>query len=90
MAKRYDVLAMSNYVNADGEEKTYFFKVGTMFPNREGKDQFMLDLQAFPVPNKEGKVKLLIKVPEPRDQEYRSTPRQQQTTAAAIDDDIPF
>jgi hypothetical protein len=90
MAKRYDVLGMNIYTGADGEEKTFFFRVGTMFANKDGKDQFMLDLMAFPVPNKEGKVKLLVKPPEPRDQEYRSTPRQQQSTSSAIDDDIPF
>jgi hypothetical protein len=90
MAKRYDVLGMNSYVTADGEEKTFFFKVGTMFSNKDGKDQFMLDMMAFPVPNKEGKVKLLVKPPEPRDNEYRGTQRGQQTTSVAIDDDIPF
>jgi hypothetical protein len=91
MAERYDVLGASKYMTRDGEEKTFFFKVGTMFPNKQGKDQFSLELLAYPIADKEGKVRLLIKPPEPREGQQRpqerSAPR---STSAAIDDDLPF
>ena len=93
MADRYDVLTGQKYTNRDGEEKTFFTKIGTMFRNKTG-ESFSLELIALPLPDKEGRVRLLVKEPQPKDgaqQVRRSEPSvQQRRVADAPDDDIPF
>jgi len=94
MANRYDVLSVSKYIDRNGDEKSFFTKIGTMFPNKNGAS-FSMELVALPISDKEGKVRLYIKEPEQREgaqQVSRSAPRpavrQQENTH--IDDDIPF
>jgi hypothetical protein len=95
MADRYDVLTGSKYTNRDGEEKTFFTKIGTMFRNKTG-ESFSLELIALPLPDKEGRVRLLVKEPQPRDgsqQVRRSEPSvapRSMSKPGDIDDDIPF
>jgi hypothetical protein len=93
MADRYDVLTGQKYTNRDGEEKTFFTKIGTMFRNKTG-ESFSLELIALPLPDKEGRVRLLVKEPQPRDgqqQVRRSEPAvAQRRVSDAPDDDIPF
>lgn len=91
MTTRYDALTVTKYVTRDGEEKNYFTKIGTMWTNKKG-DSFTLELIAYPIPDKEGKVRLLIKEPTERDGGYkRNEPAvAQKKISEAIDDDIPF
>lgn len=92
MTTRYDALAVSSYVTRDGEEKTFFTKIGTMWPNKNNNG-FMLDLNAYPIPNKEGKVRIVLKEPTERDgtgYKRSDPPVAQKKISDAIDDDIPF
>jgi len=93
MANRYDVLTVSKYIDRNGEEKSFFTKIGTMFPNKNGAS-FSMELVALPISDKEGKVRLYIKEPEQREgaqQVSRSAARPAaRSTAEQIDDDLPF
>jgi len=94
MANRYDVLTVSKYVDRNGDEKSFFTKIGTMFPNKNG-GSFSMELVALPISDKEGKVRLYIKEPEQREgaqQVSRSAPRPaaRQQASDDIDDNIPF
>jgi hypothetical protein len=66
---RYDVLTVRE---ANG--KSYFTKLGAMFPNRNG-DGFTVMLDAIPAAT-DGQYKLIVKRPQERDQQ-RLQPRQQ-------------
>lgn len=94
MANRYDVLTVSKYIDRDGNEKSFFTKIGTMFPNKNG-GSFSMELVALPISDKEGKVRLYIKEPEQRDGAQGSRPAskppaRQQSSHEDIDDTIPF
>jgi len=84
MADRYDVLTAR-----ESNGKTYWTKLGAMFPNRNGEG-FTLMLDAMPAPQ-DGQFKLTAMVPKPRD-DNRSAPRQQARQSASDDDDFgaPF
>ena len=47
-------------------DKSYFTKIGAAFPNKTG-DGYTLILDALPVPNKDGDVRVLLKPPRPRE-----------------------
>lgn len=93
MANRYDALTVSKYVDRNGDEKSFFTKIGTMFQSKNG-DSYSLELIALPIPDKEGKVRLFLKQPEQREgaqQVARSAPRPAaRSTAEEIGDDLPF
>ena len=46
--------------------KSYFTKIGAAFPNKNG-DGYTLVLDALPVPNKDGDVRVFLKAQKPRD-----------------------
>ena len=73
MAQRYDLVTPRE--GKDG--KTYWTKVGVAFPNRNG-DGFSLSLEAYPLPNKEGEVRMIMRPPMERDAEPQ--PRRGSTT----------
>jgi len=93
MANRYDALTVSKYVDRNGDEKSFFTKIGTMFQSKNG-ETYSLELIALPIPDKEGKVRLFLKQPEQREgtqQVSRSGPRPAaRSTAEEIDDSLPF
>jgi len=95
MASRYDALTVSKYIDRNGDEKSFFTKIGTMFQNKNG-ETYSLELIALPIPDKEGKVRLFLKQPEAREgaqQVSRSGPRtasNQSASNADVDDSIPF
>ena len=66
MTDRYDI--KSPRERKDG--KTYWLKVGTMFPG-DG-DQYTLILDALPLPDKEGRV--VLKAYPPREDKERREP----------------
>jgi hypothetical protein len=74
MSDRYDMLTARE---KDG--RSYFTKVGVMFPNRNG-DGFTAIFEALPIPGPDG-CKVIVKKAEPREQ------RQQ---PAQVDDEDPF
>jgi hypothetical protein len=77
VADRYDLLTARE---KDG--KSYFTKIGVMFPNRSG-DGFTCFFEALPIPGPDG-CKVIVKKAEPR-----QAPQQQAREPATIDDDIP-
>lgn len=90
---RYDLVTSRKYTTSNGEEKTAYHKIGSMFASRSGNG-FSLKLDSLPLPNDKGEV--WISAFEPR-QEERGIPspspsRQRQAPAAntGMDDDIPF
>ena len=95
MANRYDALTVSKYVDRNGDEKSFFTKIGTMFQSKSG-DTYSLELIALPIPDKEGKVRLFLKQPEQREgaqQVSRSAPRpaaRPQASDDDVNDSIPF
>lgn len=80
---RYDVLTVRE---KDG--KSYFTKLGAMFPNRTG-DGFTVMLDAVPA-SVDGQFRLIVKKPQPRD-DRRDAPRQDARPASGrgspMDDD---
>ena len=93
MANRYDVLTVTKYIDRNGDEKSFFTKIGTMFKNKSG-DSFSIEFSALPIGDKDGKVRCYVKEPEQRDggqQVSRSAARPAaRSTAEQIDDDLPF
>jgi len=92
MANKYDALAVTTYLTQSGEEKSFFTKIGTLWANKNGNG-FTLDLNAYPIPNKEGKVRIIMKEPTDRDgngYKRNDPPAAQKKVSDAIDDDIPF
>jgi hypothetical protein len=78
VADRYDLLTARE---KDG--KSYFTKIGVMFPNRSG-DGFTCFFEALPIPGPDG-CKVIVKKAEPRER----TETQRQPASADLDDDIP-
>lgn len=70
MTDRYDALAIRNYIDRNGESKTAFTRIGTMFANSKGG--FSLSLDALPTPSLSDKgaieTRILLVVPKPRDE----------------------
>jgi hypothetical protein len=66
---RYDALGVRNYVDKNGETRTAFTRLGTMFANSKGG--FSLTLDALPTPSLSDKgaieTRILLVVPKPRD-----------------------
>lgn len=83
MSKRYD--AITPRPKSDGTG-SFWVRVGSAFQNDNGK--IMVYLDAYPLPDKEGVVKIVLSEPLP--------PRQAQVNPQnvplreAINDDIPF
>ena len=79
MADRYDLLAARPYIDGQGEEKTYFSKIGTVWPMKD-RDGFSITFDALPVPSiKDGKVetRAIAMPPKPRDGEQPAQQQQQ-------------
>ena len=89
MADRYE--GSSPRKGKDG--KTYWTRVATMWPAKDGADKFMVVLEALPLPDAEGRVSIVFSPPLPKDRDDR--PRDDDRPArparqAETDDDIPF
>lgn len=78
MNERYDLLTARE---KDG--RSFFTKVGVMFPNRSG-DGFTMYFEALPIPGPDG-VKVIAKKAEPRQQTG-----QRQSAYAGDGDSTPF
>lgn len=89
MADRYDILCPRTA--KDG--KTYFTKIGVMWPMKGGKEGFSITFEALPIPSlNDGaiEVRALAMPPKPQDgQQQRQAPAGR-TPAPDLDDEIPF
>jgi hypothetical protein len=69
-ADRWDALSTRSYIDRNGETKTAFTRIGTMFANSKGG--FSLTLDALPTPSLSDKgaieTRILLVVPKPRDE----------------------
>lgn len=63
MADRYD--AMTPRKGKDG--KTYWTRIGSMWPAKDGKDGFNLSLDALPLQDSEGRCTISMFVPKPKE-----------------------
>jgi hypothetical protein len=86
---RYDII--TGRKSKDGE-KTYWTKVGVAFSRDQGG--FSIELEAYPLPDAEGKVRVLMVEPKARDDAPdRQAPARGSAPmqSANLDDDtIPF
>jgi hypothetical protein len=92
MTNRYDLCTGRK----DKDGKSYWTKIGVMFPAREG-DGFSIKLEALPLPNEKGEVWISVFVPREReDNQDRREPQtrapQRATGGGPIDisDEVPF
>lgn len=88
MAERYDLLTAR-----ESNGKTYFTKLGAMFPNKAG-DGFNILLDGVPA-SVDGQYRLIAKQPQERDGQQRqdTPPRQQNRQQGGQWDDngeVPF
>ena len=87
MAERYELKTART--GTDG--KTYWTKIGVMFPNKSGKDSFNLIFEALPIPamNDSGQLEVRVMAMEP----FKDDQQPQRPVAASavqLDDDVPF
>jgi hypothetical protein len=69
------------------DDRTYWTNVGSAWPRDKGG--WSIELSAYPLPDHEGKVRMMLVEPKPRDE----APRSQRSAGAApadLGDDIPF
>lgn len=65
-AQRYDLIVGEE--GADG--KTYWTNIGTMFPSKDGKDEFQIIFKALPLPRiYNGKVTVSVRAVPPKDRD---------------------
>jgi hypothetical protein len=67
MSDRWDALSVRNYIDRNGETKTAFTRIGTMFANSKGG--FSLTLDALPTPSlsDKGAIETRILLVPPKD-----------------------
>ena len=95
MTERYDAMTARQYVDRNGEKKTAWTKIGTMWVTAKG---FRLNLDAMPVPslNDKGEVETSIVMfpPKPREDAGGFSQPNRAPGAAprdgGISDEVPF
>jgi hypothetical protein len=93
---RLDALVGREY-ESGGETKTAWTKVGVAFPNKSGNG-YTLFLECLPLPGPDGKCKLSLFPPRPKEGEQRQQPAPRQGGGGYEDrdyghqgdDNIPF
>jgi hypothetical protein len=90
MSSRFDVCVPRKRKGKDGEDKTFWVRVGAAFQNEKGT-QIVLD--ALPLPDADGRCVLMLF--EPKDRQDGGKPAGVPDRAAGgslsdMDDDIPF
>jgi hypothetical protein len=85
MTTRYDVIT-----GRKRGEKTYWTNVGSAWPRDQGG--FSIELSAYPLPDHEGKVRMMLVEPKERDAAPARPQRAEGKGSAPADlgDDIPF
>jgi hypothetical protein len=85
MATRYDVI--TGRKSKDGQ-KTFWTNVGSAWPRDQGG--FSIELSAYPLPDHEGKVRMMLVEPKPRDEAPARPQRSAGAAPADLGDDVPF
>lgn len=102
MSDRYELKAGRKYTTRDGQEKTQWTRVGTMFRSKNG-DSFGITLDVMPLPEKDtGTIRIMAFVPEERTeggqgqrggygtQQRQAAPAQYDGFEQVGEDGIPF
>jgi len=84
--KRFD--ASTPRPKSDGTG-SYWVRVGSAFQNDQN-GLITIYLDAYPVPDKEGVVKIMLFEPRERQPNQQAPAQNHRTTREALDDDIPF
>jgi len=100
MAERMDALVAREYTDRDGNKKTSWTKIGSAWSMQNGGYSVTLDALPLPVMGERGlETRLILKVPQPRDDQPRQQQRQQSYAEQSggsyggqrdLDDDVPF
>lgn len=85
MAKYWEV--SSPRPGKDG--KTHWTRVGTMFESKNG-DGFNMVFDALPLPDKEGRVAVIVRPPRPRDGATQSQDVAVVGLGAQLNDEVPW
>jgi hypothetical protein len=91
MTDRYDLISPREYKTKSGETKTSWVRIGAGFAKDNGS--FSLVFDALPLPDKEGRVSVLMSIPKPKDKGLTDEQFKQVRKAAGdndLDDNIPF
>lgn len=83
---RYELNAVREYTDRNGEKKTAWNRVGIMFPAKQG-DGFTILLDAVPAPQ-DGQFKIIARPPKQREQGQPGYAAQSQ--AEYVADDSPW
>lgn len=100
---RYDLCTGRNYQDRDGNEKTMWTRIGSMFPAKTGEG-YAIKLDALPLPNEKGEVWVRAFPFQPKEEREASPPPRQAPQerqrpsgfperpkpAGVLDDEIPF
>ena len=70
------------------EGKTHWVRVGTMFESKNGEG-FNIVLDALPLPDKEGRVSMIVRPPRPREGQQQ-TSGGYQPLGEQLSDAVPF
>lgn len=84
MGKRYEV----STPRPKNDGGTFWLRVGSAFTNDNGLITVYLD--SYPIPDREGKVKMMLFEPKPAQQAGNPTLVHSRTLSEEIDDEIPF
>ena len=76
MAYMGDICTGRKYVDAQGQEKMKYTKIGAWFENDQGQLSGKLD--ALPMPDEKGECWIKLFVPQPQDGQQAPPPQQQQ------------
>lgn len=91
----FDLLSVREYTDNYGAVKASFTKIGKMFPNKAG-DGFSLILNALPIADKNGDVRVLAKKPDDQKSNFKQAYKAQSpdptqpTPYDDLDDSVPF
>lgn len=88
MTNRYDVLAGREYTDRDGNKKTSWTRLGSMWPNRSG-DGFSIKLDAIPAPQ-EGVYQLACFPPREDNAPQQQRKQPNHPMPGDLEDEIPF
>lgn len=82
--ERYDLLSPKEIEGGT----TIFRKVGVAFARKGGQEGFSIELEMIPFPDKEGRVRLMMLPPKPR--EERAPPTQREAAAGSGGSTNPY
>lgn len=84
MSSRYDVMTGRNYTDRDGNQKTVWTRIGTMFPMERGG--FRITFDALPTPQlRDGKLEVSAVCFEPKEKDQSRG----RSAAPDLDDELP-